>query len=286
MSDRIYPMPKGLEARALAWLTGEGGPAAPARDASTVMLVRDATDGGPAAGVEVFMMKRVSTMAFAPSAYVFPGGGVDARDADEHLPWAGPSPAHWATVLSAPSDASARTLVVAAARELFEECGVLLAGPGERRVVEDVRGPGWQAARRRLLAREQSFAELLMERNLVLRTDLLAAHAHWITPCFEPRRYDTRFFVAQVPQGQVPDNDNTEADHARWVRPADLLAEMELGSAVLFPPTVAQMEALAGASDAASCVASPPSFRPILAEPIRRGDETALLVRATPEDHS
>ena len=85
-------------------------------------------------------------MAFAPRMMVFPGGGVDPRDADPHLPWAGPPPARWAAWLGCDED-SARELVIAAVREVFEECGVLLAGPDADSVVADVSGPQWQQER-------------------------------------------------------------------------------------------------------------------------------------------
>src|SRR5690349_4134829 len=112
------------------------------------MFVRDG-----AAGVEVFMLRRVATMAFAPRMMVFPGGGVDTRDAEAHLPWAGPSPAEWAQLLRV-DEARARELVAAAVREVFEECGVLLAGPSSDEVVDDVASHHWREQRRRLLDRK------------------------------------------------------------------------------------------------------------------------------------
>lgn len=230
--DVFFTLPAALAENAQAWLDG-AGETVPTRDASTVMLLRDA---GTPGDLEVFVLRRAASMAFAPSAYVFPGGGVDSRDADESLPWIGPPPAVWARRLAA-SEPQARELVVAAARELFEECGVLLAGSDADSVVADLTGPEWDQARPRLVNRELSFAEFLLEKGLALRTDLLRAVDHWITPEFEPRRYDTRFFAAALPAGQVPDDDCTEAEHVRWVRPADLLAEFRAGEAVLLPPT-------------------------------------------------
>ena len=99
--------------------------------ASTVMLVRD--DEGP---LEVFMLRRVSSMAFAPSMHVFPGGGVDRRDAEDELPWAGPAVEEWAEVFGT-DEASARMLVAAAIREIFEETGVLLAAHPDGRPVSE-----------------------------------------------------------------------------------------------------------------------------------------------------
>jgi 8-oxo-dGTP pyrophosphatase MutT (NUDIX family) len=140
-------------------------------------------------------------MAFAAQMHAFPGGGVDARDGDLDVPWAGPDPQEWATALGS-SRTQARELVCAAVRELFEECGVLLAGPDEHTVVADLSDPSWEQDRQGLLTRTIALSQLLTRRHLVLRTDLLRAWAHWTTPVFEPRRYDTRFFVAALPAGQ------------------------------------------------------------------------------------
>src|SRR5664280_549600 len=175
-----------------------------ARPASTVMVVRDragrnepASPGKPAEGgsppgrpaeggspVEVFMLHRVSTMAFAPDTLVFPGGGVDPRDGDETVPWRGANDVLWAGRLGCTAH-QAREFVCAAVRELFEETGVLLAGPKHGDELVDSRD--WQDVRAALESREISLAHLLRERGLVLRSDLMRAESHWITPVFEGR---------------------------------------------------------------------------------------------------
>lgn len=290
---RDFPVPEPLVERAREWLAAQerGAPPEPvaARPASTVMLVRDGVQvaGGSAGGApEVFMIRRVSTMDFAPNMWVFPGGGVDARDADPHLPWVGPSPQDWASALVAADEAQARELVIAAAREVFEECGVLLAGPDEHTVVADVSGAEWEAERQALLSREQSFAQLLMKRGLVLRTDLLRARAHWITPVIEPKRFDTRFFAALLPEGQVPDDATTEADTVAWVAAAELLAELEAGTAMMFPPTKVCLEQVVAATGAQDFLDRGPAVRVIMpaltrvaggAEPA--GDGTGMIMR-------
>ena len=86
---------------------------------------------------------------------------------------------------------------------------------------------------------------MLIRRGLVLRSDLLSARAHWVTPEFEPRRYDTRFFAALMPAGQVADDLTTEADHADWADPAALLQDLAAGRAMLLPPTVVCVEEVA-----------------------------------------
>jgi 8-oxo-dGTP pyrophosphatase MutT (NUDIX family) len=246
------------------------------------MIVRDRVCASGSA-VEVFMMRRTATMEFAPEMMVFPGGGVDPRDADPSLPWAGPSPARWAETLLA-DEVTARELVVAAVREVFEECGVLLAGPDADSVIGDVSGPQWHAEREALLSRELSLAQLLIRRGLVLRSDLLRARAHWITPEFEPKRYDTRFFAALLPAGQIPDDQTSEADHADWTDPARLLEDYANGSALMLPPTVVWVENIAAAASAAGFLAADVSMGPVIPEPARTGD--AVVIRcALPSGH-
>jgi 8-oxo-dGTP pyrophosphatase MutT (NUDIX family) len=262
-----------LRARADSWLSAPdpAGPVPPKR-AATVMFVRDGD-----AGVEVFMLRRVATMEFAPRMMVFPGGGVDPRDAEVSLPWAGPSPAEWASLLQV-DEPTARVLVAAAVREVFEESGVLLAGPSADEVISDVSGEHWHQQRRRLLDREASLSEVLQEHGLVLRSDLLGYRAHWITPEFEVRRYDTRFFSAAVPHGQRADDDTTEADVADWVRPADLQEAWPDRRALMLPPTVVAVEEVAAATSAAAFIAETPVIAPVQPELVDTGD--GLVLRA------
>ncbi|QFG70078.1 NUDIX hydrolase [Ornithinimicrobium pratense] len=212
------------------------------------MLLREPHGRAGQGPPEVFVLRRVLGMPFAPGMIAFPGGGVDPRDADPDLPWAGPGPQRWAERL-ATDEATARELVCAAARELFEECGVLIAGPGAGELVEDLTGPEWRRERDALLDRSQGFAELLTRRGLVLRTDLLSLRAHWTTPVCEPRRYDTRFFAARLPRGQRADDATSEAESARWDDPASLLAAQAEGAEILLPPTQVMIEQLAQVRD-------------------------------------
>lgn len=256
---RDFPIRDGSRFAELAqtWLRGEIVPAEVAL-ASTVMLVREGPPGpgGEAQGrspVEVFLMRRVASMDFAPSVLVFPGGRVDPRDASADVEWAGRDPDSWAAVLDT-DVASARLLVTAAIRELFEECGVLLAGPDVHSVVADVSSALWHERRMALTRHEVSLGEVLAEEDLVLRTDLLGYRAHWVTPGFERRRYDTRFFCAAVPDGQVPDGQTTEADHAQWADPATTLESFERGEVMMLPPTQACLEELSDATSVESVV--------------------------------
>lgn len=296
-----FALPATLRAKGERWLAdpGDAHAAPQVRAAATVMLVRD-DETHPAGGVEVFVMRRAATMAFAPDVTVFPGGGVDDRDDDPALPWLGPAPDRWASLLGV-DEHLARRLVVAAAREVFEECGVLLAtsatsgasatsatsgkggddtdgvggaAPG------DLTGSNWQEQREALVRREIGFAQLLEDRGLALRTDLLRARARWVTPEFETRRYDTFFFVARVPTGQVPDGRTTEAVTAGWERPADLLAQAGAEQIVLLPPTRHQALALADAPDVATLMEQEPTHIPlprILPLLTRRGEHYVLV---------
>ncbi len=286
MAVRDFPLPRSasMRERAEAWVREPGTPV-PVRPAATVMFLRDAPAGFPgpdgAGDLEVFVLKRVASMAFAPSMHVFPGGGVDPRDADPRLPWSGPAPAAWADAIGV-GEEEARMLVCAAAREVFEESGVLLAGPGDGpgagTVLADLSDPAWRERRRRLVDRELSFAEVLTAQGLVLRTDLLGHRAHWVTPEFESRRYDTHFFAATVPAGQVADHDTSEAEAGRWVRPADLLRAADAGEAMLLPPTRVCLEELAAAGDAASVVGSRGAIPAVM--PRLVGTDAGVVLRA------
>jgi 8-oxo-dGTP pyrophosphatase MutT (NUDIX family) len=223
-------------ARALA--RGELEVAAP-RDAATVVLLRDGDEG-----VEVYLLRRTRTMAFAAGMYVFPGGAVDPRDRE--LPdsaWVGPEPASWAGPLTA-DEGLARALVCAAVRETFEESGVLLAGD-EHDVVSDTSSEDWEADRVALLDRSLSLAELLRRRGLALRADLLRAWAHWITPQTEPKRYDTRFFLAAMPERQRTRDVGGESDRVTWLRPDVALDRQRVGELAMMPPTMFTLSELA-----------------------------------------
>lgn len=277
-SHRDFPMPERLAAHAQEWL--ESAPSRPtpavAKLSATVMLLRP-----EAHGPEVFVLRRASTMAFAPDMLAFPGGGVDLRDADPGVPWAGPAPQEWAERLRTTVEHT-RELVIAAAREVFEECGVLLAGPDADSVVADLTDPEWDDERDALLARQQSFAELLIRRGLVLRSDLLALRAHWITPECEPRRYDTRFFVARLPEGQVADDRSSEAALVRWATPATLIAEHDRGELIMLPPTRVMLEQLARASDLSSALTANGAVWPVMPEPVEHSG--ALWMRSPIDD--
>lgn len=267
-----YPPEWPDRIRALA--DGSITPVAPRR-AATVMLLRD-TPAGPA----VHMLRRRASMAFAGGAYAYPGGGVDPRDEEHQVGWAGPSRSDWAARLGT-DPATAQAIVCGAVRETFEEAGVLLAGETPDTVVGDTTGDDWEADRAALVARELSFAAFLDRRGLRLRSDLLGAWARWITPEFEPRRYDTWFFVAALPVGQRTRNASTEADRTVWIRPADAAAGYDGGELLMMPPTISTLRSLEPYGSAAEALgaAAAQDLAPVLA---RASLEDGQLVLSWP----
>ncbi len=224
--------------------TGPQAPLPP-RPAATVMLVRQA-----AAGIEVFLMRRHRAMEFVGGVIVFPGGGVDDRDRNADIDWHGPPPSWWAGRLGVDDDL-ALALVCAAARETFEESGVLFAGPGSADgapgIVSDA--SVYAQARAALADNSLAFGDFLRSEGLVLRADLLRPWANWVTPERErTRRYDTYFFVAELPEGQRADGENTESDKVAWATPHAALDEFAAQRIFLLPPTWTQLDSLADRS--------------------------------------
>lgn len=195
----------------------------PTRDAATVILVRDsAAERREGTGrLEVFLLRRVATMAFGAGMHVFPGGKVED---DDDLAAAVTLPARWAEQLTAGDHLLLRRLVAAAVRETREEAGVSVD------------------------------------------PTLLRPFAHWITPTAEVRRYDTRFFIAALPDGQRAERADAEADRGAWAAP-----RAALGLA-LMPPTRAALRDLTECRDAAEALERPRRIRRIAPEFVPDGD--------------
>jgi glyoxylase-like metal-dependent hydrolase (beta-lactamase superfamily II)/8-oxo-dGTP pyrophosphatase MutT (NUDIX family) len=244
------------------------------RPAATVMLLRD-TDNGP----EVFLQRRVKAMKFAPSVTVFPGGGLDDRDrsiAADH--WHGSPPSWWAQRMGCEPELAA-ALVCAAVRETFEECGVLLAGgPGGTPLTASP--AQLAAARAELVDRRAALPDVLTGNGWVLRADLLRPWSNWITPELEKRRYDTRFFVAELPEGQHADDSTTEVTEAGWRRPVDALNDWRAGDIQLLPPTWVTLEQLTEHADTAAALADGTErvIVPLIPKVRRDGDRLLLTL--------
>ena len=247
------------------------------RDAATVILLRDRA-GGP---YEVFLMRRHRNQAFMGGAYVFPGGRLDEADADPELAACiGGLSATDAKRLLQETDlpeATALGLFVAAIRETFEEAGVLLARDVRGSVV-DLSAPEtaarFAAYRLELHEGRLTLSELARREGLLFAPDLLVPYSHWITPEIETRRFDTRFFLARLPEGQVPVHDRMELTESRWLTPAFALAEHAAGRIVLMPPTLKTIEELLSFSNTGQLfdAARSQRIRTILPEAFRTAD--------------
>ncbi len=237
-----------------------------ARDAATVMLVRDGDDG-----LEVFMVRRNLRSDFVGGAFVFPGGAVD--DADRHADLEsvcrGRSDEEASRLLGVPSGGLAYW--VAAVRECFEEAGVLLAcdDTGEIVRLDDREVEARFAEHRVAVDRgDRRLVDVCADEGLHLAVDAIHYFSHWITPEGAPRRYDTRFFVTRAPVAQVPLHDDREVIAHTWIRPADALERQKTGDFELIFPTIRTLRAIARfdtSSELLAAAASPtdiPAIQP------------------------
>lgn len=217
-------MPPELLERARAVVYGGDWTPPQPRPAATLMLLRD-TDGG----IEVALLQRASTLGFARGMYVYPGGALDAADEALGDPW-----------------------LVAAIRETFEECGVLLADPNPQHDVQQLR--------------ERDFAEALADLGARPALDALRPFAHWVTPEVEARRFDTRFYAAPLPTGQDLTTLTSEHQAIGWFRPQDALL------LPMLPPTAATLAEVGRFATVADALAVPREPVPIMPRPIAAGD--------------
>ncbi len=223
-------------------VTAAEPPATP-RPSASVLLVRDSIRG-----VDVFTFRRRRSMAFAPSMVVYPGGAVEAEDA-------------------ALATGDLTVLQVAAVRETFEECGVLLAvpdpAPEPHSRDRDDRVAHLGSLRAELLAGRSGLAEVLQRARMSLDPALLHAWARWVTPTFERRRFDTTFFVARLPVGQQPGEIGGEGEDAGWLTAARGVAEHRAGRLPLLPPTLVCLEDVAAAGSVEELLTTQRVVRPV-----------------------
>lgn len=263
-------MPRALTDRALNFARGDGSWEVPAtRDASTVVLLRTNGDGT----VSTYLMRRVSTMAFAAGMHVFPGGSVDQDDFSVDIPWQ--TEPDDAARMNATSDL-ARALVVCAVRELFEETGVLIAVDAAGRI--PARDEEWETDRLAVQESASALAGVLRRRGLAIDASLLPLWTHWVTPEVETKRFDVRFFVTFLPEGQGAHDVSGEADHVRWIEPAEAMHAYAAGELTMLPPTAATIADLIEFVDIAAVLASAPGrdVRPLLPRP-RLTDEDDVV---------
>ncbi|HKB10432.1 MAG TPA: hypothetical protein VKD69_07255 [Vicinamibacterales bacterium] len=233
------------------------------RPAATVVVLRDSP-----AGPEVFMVRRHEGTAFMGGAHVFPGGRVDPADHEASDAWCdGIAGARAAAARLNPgasdgaangASADAVAYHVAAARELFEEAGVLLARDAAGAFVSLAGAADhdrFKQARTAVHAGTLSLRALAGREHLRLALDALVLFAHWVTPPIDTRQFDTRFFMTRVPPRQTPAHDDAETTHGAWVRPADAIAQSFRGEIVLPPPTHTTLRELEGFRSVAAALA-------------------------------
>jgi 8-oxo-dGTP pyrophosphatase MutT (NUDIX family) len=226
----------------------------PIKDASTVIVLRE-MDGG----LETFLLCRHHQSGFMGGAHVFPGGKVDSSDKEPSWRTRVDRTTEEITARLGESDADVGLgLLVAAVRETFEEAGVLLA-----KTASDV---DLSATRQRLHG-GSSFAELARDIDMKIDSLALTPYARWVTPEMESRRFDTRFYIAVLPEGQTGSHDGTETTSATWLRPADAIEAMFAGRIKLAPPTVRTLQWLAQFGDTDSVIADALSRKPPLVRP-------------------
>ncbi|MEL6566822.1 MAG: NUDIX hydrolase [Pseudomonadota bacterium] len=193
---------------------------------ATILLIRDRDE------MEVLMVKRHYEIDFASGAFVFPGGKVCEDDASDV----------WADLFDGDAKGSDRTAQISAIRELFEEAGVLLArsrgarGAGAPLVSAEEVAP-LQQYRSAVDAGEKAFSELMEEAGLILAGDCLVHFGHWITPTMMPKRFDTHFYLAGAPDGQVAEQDGRETTEAIWINAHEALELEKRGEATIIFPT-------------------------------------------------
>lgn len=224
-----------------------------ARPAATILLIRDGNQG-----LEVFMVVRHHQIDFAGGALVFPGGRVDKGD---HT-----LAANRAFVPNPTEDMPFR---IAAIRETFEECGVLLARPAgtDRLVNAEELLLIEQRHRARLAGGDISFETVLAENRLLPAPDLLEHYAHWITPSQQPKRYDTQFYLVVAPAEHLAVHDGHESVDSIWIRPAQALADTQTGRFKLVFATLKNLEKLARRSCVADAMATARSSMVVTVQP-------------------
>lgn len=248
-------LPDELTRRARALIKGAGKwVSSDARDAATVALLRDS-----AGRVEVFLQRRAGSMAFAAGMHVFPGGRVEESDADPAVPWRGDAVREpFALALEAKDTARFRALTVAGSRETWEEAGVVLACDASGAVSRRPGEPG------------EDFIAWILAQRLEVDGDMFQPWLHWVTPEVESRRFDTRFVVVALPEGQDAVDRGMESQGSSWITPGAAIDGLRAGTLPMLPPTADALDQL-GQFDSVAAImadATTRSPRPILPRPV------------------
>ncbi len=230
---------------------------AAARPAATVLLLRDRP-----AGLEVFMVVRHHAIDFAGGALVFPGGRVEESDQElADRPQDCPNPEGLS--------ADALAFRVAAIRETFEECGVLLARPhGSQDLIDSTTLRRLEDQHRAALnAGSIGFDAVLGSEGLLPAPDLLVHFAHWITPAHQPKRYDTHFFLSEAPEAHLAVHDGQETVESIWITPAEALAHTATGKYKLVFATAKNLEKLGRSRTVDEAMTAARSARVVTVQP-------------------
>lgn len=223
---------------------------APPRPATTVLLLRPSRRGDKASPLEVFMVVRHHQIDSFSGAIVFPGGKLEEADGDKRLRARSGGP-------DTISDDELK-FRIAGVREAFEECGVLLArkrgqkaliAAADLKPIED----RWRA---KLAKDEASILDLVEAEDLELATDLMTPYAHWITPTFVPKRFDTWFFLAEAPEDQIALHDGSESTDSVWIGAQEAIDEATAGRRTLVHATQKNLELLAEGGTVAGAIAA------------------------------
>lgn len=225
-------------------------PSKPVRDAATLMLVRNSP-----CGLEVFMLKRPGRGAF-PDLHVFPGGKVDKGDEGFDGRCDSLNDAAASKILSVASNGL--RYWVAAVRECFEECGVLLAklSVDEHSLANTCDIEKLKGTRNALATNELGFKDFLVDNELIVATSRVHYFSHWITPEFAPARFNARFFVTEMPQDQQVVEHESEVVAGEWIRPKQALGQFAKGDWQMIVPTLTSLRMLCGYQKTEDLIAS------------------------------
>lgn len=233
----------------------------PPRPATTVLLLRPSVPGEPNAPLEVFMVVRHHAIDSFSGALVFPGGKLEDADGDARL--------------RACCGGAERIrdeelkFRVAGVREAFEECGILLARKrGERNVIAAADLKAIEERWRSPLAKDEAtIVDLVEAEDLELATDLMVPYAHWITPTFVPKRFDTWFFLAEAPEDQIALHDGSESVDSVWIGARQAIDEAAAGKRTLVHATLKNLELLAEGGTVAGAIAAAGARKIVTVQP-------------------
>ena len=231
------------------------------RPATTVLLLRPSQPGDAASPLEVFMVVRHHQIDSFSGALVFPGGKLEEADG---------APALRARCGGADKiDDAELKFRVAGVREAFEECGVLLARKrGQRALIGAADLKGIEERWRSKLAKDEaSIVDMVEAEDLEIATELMTPYAHWITPTFVPKRFDTWFFLAEAPEDQVALHDGSESTDSVWIGAQEAIDEATAGKRTLVHATLKNLELLAEGKTVAGAIAAASARKIVTVQP-------------------